>query len=244
MLGKNRINKFITTLSAVAMLCVSSSFAFASVGADGEITVTGQVTVNGQSVVSNSTVVSGSSITTGAGSGATVSLGSKGKIELLSDTTVTLKFTDNSIVAMLSTGKIRVLNSAGIGATVTTNKATVVADTGQANSFTVDVGCSDDIKCSQTFVETASGLVTLRSANTVKQVAAGTDAASGNLPQTGCKPCMRPGSTPPVPVSGISGGAIAAILAAAGGAAFLAIWLGRENNVTTDGGVIIISPAQ
>ncbi|MCB1022810.1 MAG: hypothetical protein KDB79_00370 [Acidobacteria bacterium] len=230
--------------SAIAMLCVASSFALASVGTDGEITVSGQVTVNGQSVVSNSTVVSGSSITTGAGSGATVNLGSKGKVELLSDTTITLKFTENSIVAMLSTGKIRVLNSAGIGATVTTNKATVVADTGQANSFTVDVGCGDDIKCSQTFVETASGLVTLRTSNVVKQVAAGMDAASGNLPQTGCKPCMRPGSTPPVPTAGLSGGAIAAILAAAGGAAFLAIWLGRENKVTTDGGVTIISPIQ
>lgn len=244
MLGKNRINKFITTFSAIAMLFVSSSFAFAAVGSDAEITVTGQVTVNGQSVVSNSTVVTGSSITTGAGSGATISLGSKGKIELLSDTTVILKFTDNSIVAMLSSGKIRVLNSAGIGATVTTRKATVVADTGQANSFTVDVGCSDDIKCTQTFVETASGLVTLRSSNTVKQVAAGTDAASGNLPQTGCKPCMRPGSAPPIPIAGISSGAIAAILAAAGGVALLAIWLGRENEITTDGGVTIISPIQ
>jgi len=243
MLGKNRINKFITTLTSIAMLLAYSSFAIAAPGvADGEITVTGQVQVNGQQVVSNSTVVSGSSIITGAESGAIINLGSNGKVELLSDSSVTLKYSDNSIVAMLNSGKIRVLNAAGVGSTVTTRSATVVADAGQANSYTVDVGCSDDVKCTQTFVETATGLVTLRSANSVKQVAAGTDAASGNLSQTGCKPCMRPGSAPRVPVAGIGGGALAAILAAAAGVAIAAILLGGDNEVTTDGGVIIVSP--
>jgi hypothetical protein len=243
MLGKNWIHKIITTFASVAVLLAYSSIVIAAPGnADGEITVSGQVTVNGQPAISNSTLVSGSTITTGANSGAVISLGSNGKVELLSDTSVTLKFTDNSIVTMLTTGKVRILDSAGTSSTVTTRKATVVADVGQANSYTVDVGCSDDIKCSQTFVETASGLVTLRTANTVKQVAAGTDAASGNLSQTGCKPCMRPGSAPPIPVAGISGAAMAAILAAAGGAAIAAAWLGRDNDVTTEGGITVISP--
>ncbi len=245
MLGKNRIRKYITTLATLALLGAYSSLVLAAPGnTDGEITVTGQVTVNGQPAVSNSTLASGSTITTGSGSGAVISLGSKGKIELVEDTSVNLKFTDNSIVAMLTLGKIRILDSAGIGSTVTTSKATVVSDTGQSNSFTVDVGCSDDIRCTQTLVETASGLVTMRTVNTVKQVAAGADAASGNIPQTGCKPCMRPGSSQPVPVSGISGGAIAAILAAAGGAAILAILFGKENEVTTGGGITVISPVR
>ena len=242
MLGKNWINKFITTLTAIAIVCTYSSVAVAATGNDGEITVSGQVKVNGQHAVSNSTIVSGSTVSTGAESGAIVSLGSKGKIELLPDSSATLKFTDNSIVAMLSTGKVKILNSAGISSTVSTRSATVVADAGQANSYTVDVGCSDDIKCSQTFVETATGLVTLRSANSVKQVAAGTDAASGNLSQTGCKPCMRPGSAPPIPVAGIGSGALVAILAAVGGIAVAAILLGRENEVTTNGGIIVVSP--
>ncbi len=243
MLGKNRINKFITTLSAVAMLMASSSFAIAApANGDGEITVSGQVTVNGQPAVSSATLVSGSTVTTGADSSAIISLGSNGKVELLPDASVTLKFTDNSIVAMLQSGKIKVLNSAGIGSTVSTRSATVVADTGQSNSFTVDVGCSDEIACSQTYVETASGLVTLKSSNVVKQVVAGTNAASGNLPQTGCKPCMRPGSAQPLPVAGIGSGALVAILAAAAGIAAAAIYFGKENEVTTSGGVTIVSP--
>ncbi len=243
MLGKNRIHKFITTLTTVAVMCVYSAAALAAPGnSNGEITVTGQVTVDGQPAVSNSTVVSGSTITTGTSSSAVISLGNSGKVELFADSSMTLKFTDNSIVAMLSAGKIRVMNSAGIGATVTTRKATVVADTGQANSFSVDVGCSDDIKCTQTFVETASGLVTLRTANSVKQVAAGTDASSGTFNQTGCKPCMRPGSAPPIPVAGIGTGAIAALLIGAGAAAGLAIFLGRENDVSANDSVTVISP--
>ncbi len=242
MLGKNRIHKFITTLTTVAVMCVYSAIAIAAPSSNGEITVSGQVTVNGQPAVSSSTVVSGSTITTGANSSATISLGNTGKVELLSDSSATLKFTDNSIVVMLTSGKTRVMNSAGIGATVTTRKATVVADTGQANSFSVDVGCSDDIKCTQTFVETASGLVTLRTSNTVKQVAAGTDASSGTLNQTGCKPCMRPGSAPPIPVAGIGTGTIAALLIGAGAAAVLAIYLGQENEVSTNGNIVVVSP--
>ena len=242
MLGKNGIHKFITTLTTIAVMCVYSAVAIAApTNSNGEITVTGQVTVDGQTAVSNSTVVSGSTITTGANSSATVSLGNTGKVELLADSSITLKFTDNSIVAMLTAGKIRVMNSAGVGATVTTRKATVVADTGQANSFSVDVGCSDDIKCTQTFVETASGLVTLRTSNSVKQVASGTDASSGNLNQTGCKPCMRPGSAPPIPVAGIGTGVIAALLIAAGAAAGLAIFLG-DNEISTRDSVTVISP--
>ncbi len=243
MFGKN-IHKFITSLLTMAIVCTYT--AMAAVAApkptDGGITITGQVTVNGEPAVSNSTIVSGSTITTGANSSAIISLGSRGKVELLSDSSIRLKFTDNTIVAMLSLGKIRVLNSAGVGATVSTRSGTVVADTGQANSFTVDVGCSDDIKCSQTFVETTSGLVTLRSSSSVKQVAAGANAASGNISQTGCKPCMRPVCDSCLPVAGLGGGAIAAILAAAGAAAFAAIWLSRENDINTDGGVTIVSP--
>ncbi len=243
MLGKNRIHKFITTLTTVAVMCVYSAAALAApTSANGEITVSGQVTVNGQPAVSNSTIVFGSTITTGANSSAIISLGTTGKVELLSDASVTLRFTDNSIVVMLTLGKIRVLNSAGIGTTVTTRKATVVGDTGRANSFSVDVGCSDDIRCSQTFVETASGLVTLRTSSTLKLVAAGTNATSGTLNQTGCKPCMRPGSAPPVPVAGLGSGAIAAILIGVGAAAVLAFYLGRDNEITTDGQITVVSP--
>lgn len=245
MLGKNLIHRSFTVLTALAVLCVYSTVSLAAPNdIKGEITVNGQVTVNGQTAVSNSTVVSGSTITTGADSSAIISLGKNGRVELLPETSITLRYTDNSIIAMLSTGKVRVSNTAGISATVTTKSATVVADTGQANVFSVDVGCGDDVKCAQTFVETMTGLVTMRSGNTSKQVAAGTDAMAGNAAQTGCKPCYRPGSAPPTAIAGIGTGALAAILLAAGGAAAAAIILGKQETTQTGGGTIIVSPTQ
>jgi hypothetical protein len=242
MLGKNILHKILTSFTLLTLMCVYSSVSIAASGDNGQITATGKVTVNGQSAVTNSTIVSGSTIATATNSKAVVSLGSKGKVELLPETSVTLKFSDNSIVAMITSGKVRVMNASGISSTVTTNSATVVGDTGQANSFAVDVGCGDTAKCAQTFVETVAGLVTLRSGNSVKQVAAGTDASSGSPSQTGCKPCYRPGSAPPTPTTGIGTGALAAILIAAGGVGVAAFLLSRENNVTTEGNGIVVSP--
>lgn len=206
------------------------------------ITTSGSVTVNGQPAVSNSTIGSDSTITTGENSSAVISMGSNGKVELLANSSVSLKFSDNSFVVMMTSGKIRVLNSAGISSTVTTKSATVIGDTGQANSYTVDVGCGDIAACTQTFVTTVNGLVTLRNGNTVKQVAAGTDASSGSASQTGCKPCYRPGSAPPTPVLGIGSGALAAILIAAAGVGVAALFLGGDNDVVLDGNGTVVSP--
>ena len=245
MLGKNIIRKSITLLTAVAVWCVYSTVAFAATkDIVGEITVSGQVTVNGQTAVSNSTVVSGSTIVTGTGSSAIVSLGKNGRVELLPDTTLNLKFSENSIVGNLSAGKVRVSNAAGIATTFTTRNATVIADTGQANTFSVDIGCADDLKCAQTFVETMSGLVTLRSGTTDRQVAAGMDASAGNPSQTGCKPCLRPGSAPPVPIAGIGAGALAALLIAAAGAIGAAIFFTQDNEIELVPGETIVSPTR
>lgn len=241
MLGKNLLRKSLTLLSAVAVLCVYSTVALAAPqDIKGEIAVNGQVTVNGQTAVSNSTIVSGSTIVTGTNSSATVSLGKNGRVELLSDTTLTVKFSDNSIVGMLSAGKVRVTNSAGIATTVTTRNATVIADTGQANTFTVDIGCGNDAKCAQTFVETFSGLVVLRTGTTDKQVAAGTDAVAGNPSQTGCPPCARPGSAPPVAVGGPWW-----LLLLAGAVAGGAIFLGGGNETEVGGPPgVVVSPVR
>jgi hypothetical protein len=162
MLGKNIIRKSLTLLTTIA---VWSAFSMTIIAAPndvmGEITVTGQVTVNGQSVVSNSTLTSGSTVSTGSNSSAVVSLGKNGRIEVLSDSSVTIKFTNNSIVGMLMSGKVRVSNAAGVATTVTTRNSTVIADAGQSNTFGVDVGCADEDRCAQTYVETTIGLVTL-----------------------------------------------------------------------------------
>lgn len=245
MLSKKIIEKSLTLLTAVAVLCVYSTVALAqSSGMTGDITVNGQVSVNGQTAVSNLTVMSGSTIVTGINSSAIVSLGKNGRIELMSDTSVNLKFTESSIVGILTSGKVRVTNAAGIASTVTTKNATAIADTGQTNTFSVDVGCGNDVKCSQTYVETTSGLVTLRSGNTDKQVAAGADASVGNASQTGCQPCLRPGSAPPTAVAGFGTGALVALLLAAGGAVAAGVFLtGKQgSDVILGPGTTVISP--
>jgi hypothetical protein len=245
MLGINIIRKSITLLTAIA---VWSAFSMAVIAAPsdlmGEITVTGQVTVNGQSVVSNATFTSGSVVTTGTAASAVINLGKNGRVEVLSDSSLTLKFTDNSIVGMVTSGKIRVSNAAGIATTVTTRNSTIIADSGQANTFGVDVGCGDEDRCTQTYVETTTGLVTLRNGSNDKQVAAGTDATYGNPSQTGCKPCLRPGTAAPVVTAGLGAGAIAAILLAAAGAVGAAVLLGSDNETEVGGGAIVISPSR
>ncbi|MEP7038881.1 MAG: hypothetical protein ABI891_11115 [Acidobacteriota bacterium] len=248
MLGKNLIQKSITFLTVVAVWCAFSMVAMAAPGdMTGEITVTGQVTVNGQPAVSGSTIAPGSSIVTGANSSATVNLGKNGRVELLSDTNFNLKFTSNSIIGMLSSGKVRITNAAGVATSVNTRNATIVADAGQSNSFGVDVGCSDEVRCTQTYVETTSGLVNLRSGTTDKQVVAGTDATFGNPSQTGCKPCLRPGVDVPLPIAGIGSGALAAILIAAIGAVAVGIYFGTTGGDNIEFGgppVVVVSPSR
>lgn len=234
MLGKNCIRKFISSLTAVAVLCAYSTVALAATkDVTGEITVTGNVTVNGQNAVSNSTIISGSTIVTGADSSAVVSLGKTGRIEVLADSNLTLNFSDNSIVGILSSGKARVANAAGVATTITTKDATVIADAGQADNFLVEV------ECSHTHVDTTTGLVTMREGSNDQQVAAGTSATAGNLSQTGCQPCLRPNSAPPVRFGGPWW-----LLLVAAGVAGAAILIGGNNETTTGGGTIIVSPTR
>jgi len=239
MLGRNWIRKSITFLATLAVWSVTSMVALAApTEATGVINVTGQVTVNGQPAVSNSTFISGGTIATGADSTAVVSLGKAGRVELLADSTLTLKFTENSIIGMMTAGKARVSNAAGVATTFTTKDSTILADAGQANTFAIE------IECSHTHVDTLAGLVTMRTGTNDKQVAAGTDAVAGNLSQTGCKPCLRPGTVIPVPVAGLGAGAIAAILLAIGGTVGAGILLGG-GGIHTDGGTgIVVSPTR
>ncbi len=232
MLCKNIFRKFVTLITVGAVWCVYSMVVFAlPVDQTGEITVTGQVTVNGQQAVSNSTVLSGAVIAAGANSSAVVSLGKLGRVEVLADSSATLIFSGNSIVVNLSQGQTRVSNSAGTAATVTTKDATVVADSSQADNFLVEV------ECSHTHVDTTSGLVTMKSGSTDKQIAAGTSATAGSLQGKGCVPCLRPNSIPGPAIAGLPW-----LLLLAAGAAGVGIFLATQSDDTsTGGGVIVVS---
>jgi hypothetical protein len=143
-----------------------------------------------------------------------------------------LNFTDGSIVGIVSQGKVRVSNAAGVATTFTSKDATVIADSGQADSFAIEV------ECSHTHVDTASGVVTMREGSNDKQVVAGSTATAGNLSQTGCKPCLRPNSAPPVRVGGWWMWLVAA------GVAGVAILLGTQPDNNPGGNVIVVSPVR
>ena len=232
MLGKNGFRKIITSFTAFSILCVYSMVALA-VPKDvmAEITVTGQVTVNGQTAVSNATIGSGSTIVTGANSSAVISLGKTGRVEILADSNLVLNFSATGIVGILTSGKARVSNAPGVAATITTKDATVIADAGQADTFLVEV------ECSHSHVDTAAGIVTLREGAADRQVAAGTSATAGNLSQTGCKPCLRPDSAPPLRVGGLW-----VWLAAIGVAGVAIFWGIKKDDDDIGGDVIVVSP--
>jgi hypothetical protein len=236
MLGKNLVHKSVTLVTVIAVWCVYSMAAFAlPVDVSGEITVTGQVTVNGQPAVSGSTILSGAVVTTAKGSSAVVSLGKLGRVEILEDSSSTLRFSDTGIVAVVDQGQIRVSSNSGIATTVTTKNATVIGDSGQANNFLVQA------ECSHTHVDTASGLVTMREGSTDKQVVAGTTATAGNLSQAGCVPCLRPDSAPQTAVAGNTWLILLAL-----GAAAAAIYFGTKDGDTNvgDGPIGIVSPTR
>ena len=234
MLGKNSFRKIITLTNLVAVLTVYSMVSLAApTGSTAEISVTGQVTVNGQTAVSNSTVLSGSTIVTGTGSSATISIGKTGRLELSGDSNLTLQFSDNSITGVLSAGKVLVTNGAGVAATITSKDTVAIADAGQSDTFVVEV------ECSHTHVDTSAGIVTMREGTNDKQIVAGTGGVAGNLSQTGCQPCLRPNSAPPVRF----GGPWWLVLVAAG-VAGVAILVGRKTDTEIGGGVIIVSPTR
>lgn len=238
MLSKNFMNKSVSLLTLVAVWCAFSMVALAGTkDVTGEVTVAGQVSVNGSAVVSGATLVSGSTVTTGDNSSATINLGKAGRVELLANSNVTLRFGASEITAIVSSGKIRVNNNAGVATTVAARTATLIADAAQSNSFMVE------LECGHTHVDTAAGMVTMRTGDSDKQVAAGTSAVAGNMNQTGCQPCYRKDTTP-LPVASIGALPIAALLLLVGGTIGTAIIVGTQGDSTTSGTTVVVSPVR
>ena len=238
MISRTWSRKSIAFSVAVAVLTVYSMVALASPGQkapSGELSVSGQVTVNGQAAISGATVLSDSVVATGANSSATVSLGKLGRVELFPNSSVKLSFGNANISGALEAGRVQIATLAGVSSIVTTKDGAAVADASQAASFMVDIECGNTIVASQ------AGLVELRAAGKTTPVAAGSSESAG-VPQPGTR-CTR--LTRADTFGKLSGGALAALLLAAGGAIAGAIWAAsRNNNFNFGGNPIVISPSR
>ena len=230
MISQSWSRKSIATGVAVAVLSVYSMVVLAAPGAkaSGELSVSGQVTVNGQKVVSGGTVFSDSTISTAAQSSASVSIGKVGRVELAPNSNLRLSFAETSITAMLETGSAQVSTLAGTTVNLTTKDGVVVVDGSQPTTFTVNASRG------RTSVATLSGVAQFKAGGSVKQLAAGDSATAGvPNPQTDDDD------------DGLSGGALAVLLLAIGGAVAGVLYAAFHNNDLNFGGsVTVVSPTK
>jgi len=195
--------------------------------ASGELSVTGQVTVNGQRVISGGTVFSDSTISTAAQSSASVNISKVGRVELAPNSNLRISFAQNSITAMLETGSAQVSTLTGTTVNLTTKDGTVVVDGTEATTFSVSASRG------RTHVATLSGVAQFKAGGAVKQVAAGESATAGTPNPQGDDD------------DGLSGGALAVLLLAVGGAVAGVLYAAFHNNDLNFGGsVTVVSPTK
>jgi ferric-dicitrate binding protein FerR (iron transport regulator) len=229
MISKSWSRKSIATAVAVAVLSVYSMVGLAAPGAkaSGELSVSGQVTVNGQKVISGGTVFTDSTISTAAQSSASVNISKVGRVELSPNSNLRLSFAENSITAMLETGTAQVSTLTGTTVNLTTKDGTVVVDGTQATTFTVMASRG------RTHVATLSGVAQFKTGGAVKQIAAGESATAGTPNPQGDDD------------DGLSGGALAVLLLAVGGAVAGVLYAAFHNNDLNFGGsVTVVSPTK
>lgn len=202
--------------------------------ASGELSVSGQVMVDGQKMFSGGTVFSDSTITTAEKSNATVSISKLGHVQLGPNSSLRISFAEKNLTALLETGTATVSTLAGVNVNIATKDGTVVVDGSEATSFTVTASRG------RTSLSTQTGMAELRSGASVKQVAAGSSATAGTP-----SPQDRDCPTGDCPDTGLSGGALAALLLAIGGAVAAVFFALREDNDLNFGGsVVVVSPTK
>ncbi len=230
MISKTWSRKFIATVVAVAVLSVYSMVVLAAPGAkaSGELSVSGQVTVNGQKVISGGTVFSNSTISTAAQSSASLNITKVGRVELAPNSSLVISFAEKSITAMLETGSAQVSTLAGTIVNLTTKDGTVIVDGSQPTTFTVSASRG------RTSVATLSGIAQFKTGGSVKQIAAGESAVAGT-----------PNPQGDDDDDGLSGGALAVLLLAIGGAVAGVLYAAFHNNDLNFGGsVTVVSPTK
>lgn len=215
---------------AVAMMVMVGSFyslvttsALAqSAKAAGELSVSGGVTINGTSAISGATVFSDSKVKTARNGAATISLGKLGRVQLGPESEMTLSFTDGKIGGSLSSGRAIVSAPSGVAIAVATTEGVATADGKNASSLTVDVTCGN------TRVASARSDAKVTAGSDVKYVAAGSEVSVGSQTAPRCARLSTANQS-----TGLSSGAIAAlIIAGVGGAVAGIVAASQSDNVT------------
>jgi len=178
-------------------------------------------------VISGGTVFTDSTISTAAQSSASVNISKVGRVELSPNSNLRLSFAENSITAMLETGSAQVSTFTGTTVNLTTKDGTVVVDGTQPTTFTVSASRG------RTTVATLAGVAQFKAGGAVKQVAAGESATAGTPNPQGDDD------------DGLSGGALAVLLLAIGGAVAGVLYAAFHNNDLNFGGsVTVVSPTK
>jgi ferric-dicitrate binding protein FerR (iron transport regulator) len=231
MISKTWSRKSIAAFLAIAVLSVYSMVVLAAPGAkaSGELSITGDVSVNGQKAISGGTLFSDSTIVTADKSNASINISKLGRVELAPNSSLQISFADRSINAVLASGSAQVSTLAGVTVNLTTKDGSVVVDGSAATMFTVNASRG------RTSVTTSAGVAQLRAGGSVKQIAAGESATAG----------MPSPQTPDDDDDGLSGGALAVLLLAIGGAVAGVLYaVIHDNDLNFGGDITVVSPTK
>ncbi len=172
--SKAWINKGLSACLIAATFSTYSMVALASNRVLGELTVSGDsVKVNGEIAQSGKTIFSTNTITTNETSGATVSFGKLGSIEIAPNTAMKVTFDDSSINGDLATGNVKVFGNSEKAVSITTPSGNVVSDKAEDKAFTVSV------EQNVAKVSNEIGVVTFNENNKITSVKAGETATTG-----------------------------------------------------------------
>ena len=150
---KTWIKKVLSTCLVMAILATCSMITLAnSERIAGELTISGKsvgaetpfVLVNGEAAQNGRSIFSASTIATPENTGAIISLGKAGKIELAPNTILALNFDAKGISGDLSAGRVTVLNSANTVNIKTANGATAQLNAGESTTATGKAKDDDD----------------------------------------------------------------------------------------------------
>lgn len=179
MINNTSILKLVTVVLLALVPMMFSSAVLASSGIrSGSLSVFGQVEVNGERAFSGGTIFSDSTITTGKQSGASISLGALGRVELSANSAARLSFAESILKGVIEKGAARVSTPRGVSVRLATAHGIIQVDGSQATSFTVTAGPD------QPEIEATSGTIELISGAECSLIVAGKGDAPGQSHQS------------------------------------------------------------